>query len=160
MDAMPGFKASLRHRLAMKRIFALFEKKTSVAASDPPKLCAPQNKRLRSSKRLIILFAVIACAALLTGFIVVYFSKAFRGTVYPDNTELFPINTENCPTTNEYEYYLPEVPDGFHKVEYDALSSSVYTEYKNEQSGNIITFTQYTKDHFIVSCDNERHVFE
>ena len=81
LNKFPPFKTSLRHRLAMKRIFALYEKKPNVTASISPMILTTQNKHLRLSKRLIILFAVIICAALLTGFMYVYISKNFHGTV-------------------------------------------------------------------------------
>lgn len=93
LNKFPPFKPSLRHRLAMKRIFALYEKKTHITVSDPTMIPTSQSKHLRLSKRLIILFAVIICAALLTGFMYVYISKNFHGTVYNDNTQLFAVNT-------------------------------------------------------------------
>lgn len=77
LNKFPPFKPSLRHRLAMKRIFALYKEKTHITVSDPPMILTTQSKHLHLSKRLIILFAVIICAALLTGFMLVYFSKNF-----------------------------------------------------------------------------------
>lgn len=69
---------------------------------------------------------MIACAVLLMGFMAVYFSRNFHGTVYNDNTQLFAVNTENCFITIKYEYYLSNLPDGFKMVEHD--SSSFYVE--------------------------------
>ena len=160
LNMFPPFKPSLRHRLTMKRIFALYEKKTHITASNPPIVLTPQSRHLPSSKRLIILFVVIICAALLTGFMLVYFSKNFQGTVYNDNTQLFAVNTENCPTTIEYEYYLSDLPDGFEIVEHDSLSFDVYTLYKNELSGHIITLSQCTKNNFSPHYNTEKHNFE
>lgn len=154
------FKPSLSHRLAMKRIFALYQKKTHMATSNPPIVMTSQSKLLHLSKILVILFSVIICAALLTGFMLVYFSKNFQGTVYNDNTQLFAVNTENCPTTIEYEYYLPNLPDGFKMVEHDLLSFDVYTLYENTASGQVITFSQYTKEKFTVHYNTEHHNFE
>lgn len=42
--------------------------------------------------------SLIICAALLTDFIVAFVSKKFSGMVYSDNTHLFAVDTENCPT--------------------------------------------------------------
>lgn len=160
LNKFPPFKPSLRHRLAMKRIFALYEKKTHITVSDPTMIPTSQSKHLRLSKRLIILFAVIICAALLTGFMLVYFSKDFHGTVYNDNTQLFAVNTENCPITIEYEYYLSNLPDGFEMVEHDLLSFYVYTLYENTSSGQVITFSQYTKEKFTPHYNTEHDNFE
>lgn len=160
LNKFPPFKPSLRHRLAMKRIFALYEKKTHITASNPPIIPTSQSKHLHLSKRLIILFAVIICAVLLTGFMLVYFSKNFHGTVYNDNTQLFVKNTENCPITIEYEYYLSNLPDGFEMVEHDLLSFYVYTLYENTSSGQVITFSQYTKEKFTPHYNTEHDNFE
>ncbi len=160
LNKFPPFKPSLRHRFAMKRIFASFEKKTHLTTYNPPKTLSPQSKHLHLSIRLIILFAVIACAVLLTGFMIVYISKNFHGTVYNDNTQLFAVNTENCPTTIEYEYCLPTLPDGFEMVEHDSLSFDVYIKYKNNLSGQIITLSQCTKNNFSPLYNTEHHNFE
>lgn len=160
LNKFPPFKTSLRHILAMKRIFALYEKKPNVTASNSPMILTTQNKHLRLSKRLIILFAVIICAALLTGFMYVYISKNFHGTVYNDNTQLFAVNTEDCPTTIEYEYYLSNLPDEFEMVEHDSLSFYVYTLYENTSSGQVITFSQYTKEKFTPHYNTEHNNFE
>lgn len=160
LNKFPPFKTSLRHRFAMKRIFALYEKKTHITASNPPIVLTPQSRHLRSSKRLIIFFAVIICAALLTGFMLVYFSKDFHGTVYNDNTQLFAINTENCPITIEYEYYLSDLPDGFEMVEHDSSSYEVYILYENTLSGQVITLSQYTKEKFTPHYNTEHDNFE
>ena len=48
--------------------------------------------------------SLIICAALLTDFIVAFVSKKFSGMVYSDNTHLFAVNTENCPTTIGEKY--------------------------------------------------------
>lgn len=160
LNRFPPFKPSLRHRLAMKRIFALYEKKTHITVSDPTMIPTSQSKHLRLSKRLVILIAVIICAALLTGFMLVYFSKNFHGTVYNDNTQLFAVNTENCSITIEYEYYLSNLPDGFEMVEHDLLSFYVHTLYENSSSEHTITLSQYTKEKFTPHYNTEHDNFE
>ena len=160
LNKFPPFKPSLRHRLAMKRIFALCEKKTHITVSVPPIIQTSQSKHLHLSKRLIILFAVIMCAALLTGFMLVFFSKDFHGTVYNDNTQLFAVNTENCPITIEYEYYLSDLPDTFKMVEHDLTRTDFYVRYENTSSGQVITLTQYTKNGFNTHYNTEYHNFD
>ncbi|MCM1062205.1 MAG: DUF4367 domain-containing protein [Eubacterium sp.] len=157
LNKLSPFKPSLHHRLAMKRIFALYEKKTHVTAINSPMFLTSQSKHLRLSKRLMIIFAVIICAALLTGFMLVYFSKNFYGTVYNDNTQLFAVNTENCPITIEYEYYISDLPDGFEMVEHDTSSFDVYTLYENTSTGQCITFSQYVKQKFSPHYNTEHH---
>lgn len=160
LNKFPPFKPSLRHRLAMKRIFRMFEKKTHVTAIDPPKVLAPKSRPFRLSAKLIILFASIIFLMLFTGFVIIYFSKNFYGTVYNDNTHLFAVDTENCPTTIEYEYYLPELPEGFEMVEHDSTWTDVYTLYEKKSSCQGITLTQKTKETFSTHYNTEHHDFE
>lgn len=116
-EQMPLFKPSLRHKFAMKKIFAEFEKNARKVHAAPAQSQTAPGSHIRLSKRLIILIAVIACAALLTGAVIVYVSKNFTGNVYSDNTHLFAVNTEGCPMAIEQEYYLSELPEGFEIVE-------------------------------------------
>lgn len=163
LNKFPPFKPSLRHRLAMKRIFRMFEEKSHVTASESPKALTPEGRPFRLNAKLIILFVSIILLMLFTGFVVTvtYFSKNFYGTVYTDNTHLFAVNKENCPTTIEYEYYLPELPDGFEMVKHDdSLSFCVDTVYKNESSEQVIALTQYTKEMFNSHYNTEHHDFE
>lgn len=74
LDSMPPFKPSLRHRLAMKRIFAKYEKNIRKAHAAAPTTALSVLCK-RSVKKLVIIFAVIVCAATLTGAVVVYVSK-------------------------------------------------------------------------------------
>lgn len=159
LNKFPPFKPSLRHRLAMKRIFAAFERNIRKAKAVPEPILTAQNTHKRLSTRLMILFAVIVCAALLTGAVIVYYSKSFYGTVFPDYTRLFAFDTENCLTTIKYKYYLSELPEGFEQTEHSSTRTSVYTRYVNE-SGQGISFDQYTKDSFSPHYNTEYHNFE
>ena len=156
LNKFPPFKPSLRHRYAMMRIFSAFEKR--LRQGNPPR--AAHRRPSRLSTRLVILIAVIVCAALLTGFILVYISKNFHGTVNEDNTQLFAINMENGLETIEYEYYLPELPEGFEMVEHNSFYLNVYTEYKNAQSGQRITFSQWVKKKYSRHVNTENNNFE
>lgn len=160
LNKRPPFKPSLRHRIAMKRIFASFEKNTRKPANAPVSDSDFSITRLPLGKRILIIAAAIICAALMTGFMNVFISKKFYGTVYSDNTQLFALDTENCLTTIEYEYYLPELPEGFEMTEHDLLSFHVFTRYDNNLSQQYILFKQYTKDQFSPNYDNERHDFK
>lgn len=160
LDKLPPFKTSLRHRLAMKRIFARFERNTRKAVKSSSPTLAIQNTRKRPITRLILISVIIACAALLTGAVVIYFSKSFHGTVYPDNTHLFANNTENCPTTIEHTYYLSELPGDFEMVEQTLTQKSVFTQYENASSGQSITLIQCTKDSYNAHYNTEYRSFE
>ena len=160
LNKFPPFKPSLRHRYAMARIFSSFEKKSHNTSGKQPWASSEYRRPSRLSTRLVILIAVIVCAALLTGAILVYISKSFHGTVHEDNTQLFPINMENGLETIEYEYYLPVLPEGFEMVEHESFSVNVYTEYKNKLYDQTITLYQYTKNKFATHFNNENHLFE
>ena len=156
LSKFPPFKPSLRHRYAMTLIFASFGKR----GGKPPRASKAQRRPSRLSTRLVILIAVIVGAALLTGAILVYISKSFHGKVSEDNTQLFAINMENCPETIEYEYYLPELPEGFEMVNHEISSFYVFTEYKNELSGQTITISQWIKKKYSRHYNTEGNYFE
>lgn len=161
LNKFPPFKPSLRHRYAMMLIFSSFAKRSRRMTDERRRASAAKRRPSRLSTKLIILIAVIVCAALLTGAILIYISNSFRGTVNEDNTRLFPINTENCPTTIEYEYYLPVLPDGFEMVDHYNISSiDVYTIYVNEFSGQTIILSQRTKEKYSRHYNTEDNNFE
>lgn len=144
-ENVPEHKFSLKHRLAMKRIFKLYEKNTrtihSAAVSKP--------KRFRLTRKTVLAAVVIAFLAALAGCTAAYFiSQSFRGDVHKEFTRIFPINTANCPTTIEEKYYLPELPEGFEVLETDSTSHDVYTSYKNFSTGETITLRQFVKTDF------------
>lgn len=154
---LPTFKTSLRHRIAMKRIFALFEKNSRKISNAPQGITDIKEPHLSLRKRLIVIFILILCAALMTGFIFGFVSKNFKGTVYTDNTLLSVINTENCPETIEYEYCLTNLPDGFILNNRDfSLYLGVITQYYNEVSEKEIVFIQWPKKVFGGHFDTER----
>lgn len=157
---LPQFKPSLRHKLAMKRIFTLFEKNSHNIINTSQTIPHSRHTHLSLRKRLIIVFILIVCAALLTGFIYSYVSKNFHGTVYIDNTQLFAINLENCPKTIEYEYYLSVLPDGFEVIEHDSSTTDIYTKYRNILSEQEVIFIQCTKEMFDTHYNTEKHDFE
>lgn len=159
LNSLPPFKPSLRHRYAMRRIFSSIEKKSRPITGKQP-WTASARRPLPLSTRLVILIAVIVCAALLAGAILIYVSKNFRGHVNKDNTQLFVINMENGLETIEYEYFLPNLPEGFEMIRRDSSSLHVFTLYMNEVSEQEITLTQYTKSHYKAHYNTEEYNFE
>lgn len=162
-DNPPKWKFSLKHRIAMRRIFARYERNVQKLKQKPIVQTIPieQHHTYRNIKqRLIIVLCIVLLLALLMGCVIVYVSKDFRGTVYEDNTHLFPVNLENSLQTIEYEYVLSCVPEGFELIETISSRTNVYTEYKNELTNQTITFCQWVKSHYTPHLNTEYHPIE
>ena len=136
---------STRHNRSMQRIFKLYDKNT-------------RNLRLYTFRksnastiftRKKLLIAIIAAfLALLTGCAVAYFiSNSFRGEVHEDNTELFVIDTSNCPSIIEERYFLSALPEDFEIIDEFSTPFIEYVCYENKNS-DTITFTQFVKSEF------------
>lgn len=139
---MPMFKTSKKHDRAMRRIFKRYERNTRGLRPEA-------EIKTRTVRKRIIVALVVIILAVFTGFTAAYFiTRGFRGRVYSEYTELFPINTENCPTVIEVKYYLPEVPTGFELLETDSSPIYEYKSYENKQTGQMIIFEQWVKSEF------------
>lgn len=162
-DSTPDHKFSLKHRLAMKRIFARYERNVrKLRKKETTKTTRVSEYRpIRSlTRQLLIAVIMIFLAMFLVGWIVVYVSDKFHGTVYYDNTQLAAVEIENSPISIEYKYALASVPDGFEMVESDSSPIDVYTRYKNLQTGQGITLRQWVKSKFNPHYNTEQHHFE
>ncbi len=162
-DSTPDHKFSLKHRLAMKRIFARYER--NVRKLRPQKIekftpIVEYAPKYSIKRKLLIMMLFIIFMSLLVGWVVVYVSDKFHGTVYHDNTQLAAVEIENSPTSIEYKYALASVPDGFEMVESDSSPIDVYTRYKNLQTGQGITLRQWVKSKFNPHYNTEQHHFE
>lgn len=158
LDNEPDHKFSLKHRLAMKRIFARYEKNVRKLRAKEPNQTAQivENKpRYRLSRKLFLAMIVIILAAFLVGWVVVYDSTNFHGTVYHDHTELTPKKTMDCPQTIEYKYDLEYVPDGFEQIKTVASRTGTYTMYKNKNTNQTISLLQWVKTHYNPSINTE-----
>ena len=167
IDELPDFKPSLRHHLAMKRIFARFERNTrklrKVGTIQEPPITEHRIRRYNFKQRILIATIIIILMTLLVGCvnaIVKFVSERFNGTVYEDNTQLFVTDLENCPQTIEYQYTLTNVPEGFELIETVSTPSYVYMDYKNLQTGQKIVFWQWVKTHFSPHYNTEKNKFE
>lgn len=138
----PEFITSKKHDRAMKRIFKLYDKNT--------RHLRPQAEiRAMTIRRRLTVALLVIVLAVITGFTAAYFiSQGFHGKVYREYTELFPIDTENCPAVIEYKYYLPDIPDGFELVDSDSTTFFEYYTYKEKQTGRTIAFEQWVKSEF------------
>ena len=155
----PEHVFSKKHERQMKYAFKLFDRNDCKLK---PYIGSKPHYHFRFSKRnIIVLFAVIFLAAL-AGCGVTYFtSKNFYGKVNADNTELFVINTENCPATNEDKYYLPCLPDGYEVSGTDSTPFFEHISYLNKVTNQSISFNQWVKTEYGSShYDTESQNFE
>ena len=146
----PEFKTSNKHDRAMKRIFKLYERNVK-------KLCQRSDIGIKNIRNRIIVVVLVVLLAVLVGCTAAYFvSQSFRGKVHSDNTELFPINLENCLTVIEEKYYLSELPEGFEISYTTSTPFYEYVSYQNEQTGQKIIFEQYVKSEFSIHYNTEK----
>ena len=150
---------SKKHERKMKLVFKLFERNDCKLK---PYTGSKPHYHFRFTKRnIIVLLAVIFLAAL-AGCGVTYFtSKNFYGKVNADNTELFVINTENCPSTIEDKYYLPCLPDGYEVLGTDSTPFYEWISYENPATEQTLTFCQFAKVSFdSTHYDTENQKFQ
>ena len=166
-DDLPDFKPSLRHRLAMKRIFARFDrnmrKLRNTRSTGETPIIERGTRRYSIKQRILIATLIIILMAFLVGCasaIVKFISEHFNGTIYEDNTQLFAINLENCPQTIEYQYVLTNVPIGFELIETVSSPISVNALYLNSSTGQVITLEQCVKTLFSQHYNTEKNKFE
>lgn len=142
-ERFPDHRFSFGFRRKMKKLLAT--DKTCVRV---PRL--PLKKSVKLA--LIVLVTAIITGA---GFIT-YFTQSFTGTVYSDNTHLFAIDLNDCPTTIEKEYSLSIVPDGYKIEEVVSDSSGVYILYKNDDNVEL-NFMQTVKCKFNSHINTENN---
>lgn len=162
-DNAPEHKFSLKHRFAMKRLFAKYETNMSKDRKKGINVRSQtsENKPKSSLKqRLIIAVVIVVLMTLLVGWVVIYISGNFRGTVYPDNTQFAVTDLEGSPQTIEYKYALVSVPAGFEMVKTDSSPIHIYTFYMNKSTGQTISFRQWVKSNYQSSYNTENHVLE
>lgn len=162
-DNAPEHKFSLRHRLAMKRIFARYEKNVYRLRESESVKAYPASERKpyrRLKQRLIAAVLVIILMTFLAGWAVVFNSEKFGGTVYDDNTLLTAVDIKNCPQTIEYTYALAFVPEGFELIETSSIPTYVYTLYEDKATNRTITLTQYVKSHYSSYVNTEHYILE
>ena len=145
-DNVPEHIFSKKHERSMNRIFKLFEKNKCKFESH---LISIPTHNFRFTKKTVLVLVTILFLAALAGCAVMYFvSNSFRGKVNNDNTELFVINTENCPSTIEDIYYLPDLSDDFEVLTTNSTPFSEYISYQNKVTGQTFSFTQWVKAEF------------
>ena len=162
-DNAPEHKFSLKHRFAMKRLFAKYETNMSKDRKKGINVLSQtsENKPKSSLKqRLIIAVVIVVLMTLLVGWVVIYISGNFRGTVYPDNTQFIVTNLEGSPQTIQYKYALVSVPEGYEIVDTDLSPVHFSTVYMNKSTNQTITLQQWAKLNYEPHFNTEYHVLE
>lgn len=162
-DNAPEHKFSLKHRLAMKRIFSRYERNVRKLRNNETAEIAQTYEykpRYGLSRRLFLITIVIILASFLVGWVVVYVSTNFHGTVFFDNTQLTAKNLKECPKTIEYKYALASVPEGFELIKTDSSPIYFYTLYMNKSTKQTITLCQWVKSEFETHYNTEHQSFE
>ncbi len=162
-DNAPEHKFSIKHKLNMKRIFARYARNVKKIKQKEQKKHfeeADYGRRLLLKQKLLVVVLVIILMTLLAGWVVVYISKDFHGTVYHDYTQIFPVDTDNCPQRIECRYELSEIPDGFELVETVSSPTIVSTKYKNKSTGVTFAIVQNVKSHYDPNINTEHQKIE
>ena len=164
---LPDIVPSLRHRLAMKGIFARFDRNIRRLRSAGSTVKAPKTergaRRYGIKRRVLIAMLIIVLMTFLVGCvnaIVMFVSERFKGTVYEDNTQLFAVNLDNCPQTIEYQYVLTSVPEAFELIESAASSTNASVLYLNSSTGQTIVLEQWVKASYSTHYNTEQNAFE
>lgn len=163
IESTPDHKFSLKHRLAMKRIFARYEKnvrKLRANETTTTTQIADIKPRYRLSRQLFFALIVIILASFLVGWVVVYVSSNFHGTVYHDYTQITAKNYKDCPQTIEYKYALMNIPLGFEVEETNLSSILYYTLYMNSSTQQTIEVRQWVKTKFEPNYNTEHYKLE
>lgn len=162
-DDPPEWNFSLKHCLAMKRIFAGFERnseKIRKKEAVEDRSTGKNSRHLGLKQRLIIAAVLIFLTTLLVGWVIIFVSGNFSGTVYPDNTHLTIANIEGSPQTIEYKYALVSVPEGFELIEADSSLTNSYLLYMNTTTKQTIALSQWVKSHYAPHFNTERRTLE
>lgn len=108
-----------------------------------------------SRQRIIIAALIVILMTFLAGWVAVFVSEKFHGTVHYDYTLLTAVDIESCPRKIEYKYTPVSFPDGFEMIETSSSPIDIYTLYENKQTGQGITFSQWVKTAYIPHLNTE-----
>lgn len=162
-DNAPEHNFSIKHKLNMKRIFARYTRNVNKIKQIESKRHFEEtaySHSLSLRQKLFVAVLIIVLMTLLVGWVAVYISKDFHGTVYHDYTQIFPVDTDNCPQRIECRYELSEIPDGFELSETVFSPVAVSTKYHNKSTGVTIGIVQWVKTHYDPNINTEHHKIE
>lgn len=159
----PEHRFSIKHKFNMKRIFARYARNVNKLKQTEQKEYfeeADYGRRLSPRQKLLVAVLVIILMSLLVGWVAVFISRNFHGTVYHDYTQIFPVDTDNCPQRIECRYELSEIPDRFELVETVSSPTIVSTKYKNKSTGVTFAIVQNVKSHYDPNINTEHQKIE
>lgn len=147
-DNAPDHIFSLRHRIRMRRVFAIYEKNTN-------------KRKVKFSRKMVLALIIIILLAVISGCTAVIISR-FKNTVYEDNTLLQAEDFTMGKEFIEELYYFPVIPDGY---EYDSeLTAEMCAgkmhviSYSDEV--RLLVLTQSTHDIYETHYNTEYNDFE
>lgn len=151
----PEHKFSLKHRLAMRKIFRMYaqsrqNKRCEIENVAAPAVCGKSRKSLKT--KIIIAIAVIICAVLFVGSWMPNrcYSDSFCEIKYHEKSLFRAINYGESPQTIEERYVLSEIPSGFELTDYYETDDQTCARYRNPDTGRFFCFRQYTKKGYSV----------
>ena len=151
---VPEHKFSLKHMIAMKKTFKIYERNTEYLRPKPS-LKPISTHKVRLTPRSALILVLIIFLGVLVGCTAAYFvSQGFRGYVHSDNTEIFPIDTDNCPSTIEKAYSLSVIPEGYELCEYTSSDIDIYALYRNSKNQRLVV-RQTVKSEFNIHINTE-----
>lgn len=146
-DSAPEFRASLSHRVRMRRILSKFY--GAPLQETKPKF----NRRIAAVLLIIILTAAAAgCTEIIIG--------SFTLRQHSDNVEVRAAGAGK-PQIEEI-YCIPSLPDGFELTDEitPEMTGGMIYDLTYNRGDELISFTQHTKAIYNVSFDNEHGDFE
>lgn len=151
----PEHTFSRKHCRSMKRIFRLYDKQHHSYSN------SYSNRRIRITRKTALILVLIVFLAAIAGCTAAYFiSQSFRGEFHSDNTTLFVINSDNCPSIIEDKYYLSDLSADFELLKTDSTPFYEYTSYKNELTGQTLSLSQWVKSEFTSHYNTEDQDFK
>lgn len=151
-DNAPKHFFSRRHRKAMNEILYPRNKSELTKSADYQRKIPIKRRALIALLAIILSVCGIAAGAAIC--------RGFLRKEHSDNTQIFTVNAEKAPKTIEYEYYLPDIPNGYEPYEYYSDSWYVYTSYIDSSTNKLLTFEQDIKDGYNAHFDNEHYIME
>ncbi len=160
LGELPEHKFSRRHERNIKKIFGLYDSNT-VSLHAKSVIYPEKTQPFRWNRRTVIIALVIVFLAALAGCAAVIYSLGgFKTDVQNDNTQLFPIDVEDCPQIIEHVYGLSNLPEGFELLEHFETDTMNYTSYINSVTEQTIVISQSVKTKFNPHYNTERFELE
>ncbi|MBP0985316.1 MAG: DUF4367 domain-containing protein [Oscillospiraceae bacterium] len=145
-DNSKRHRFSRKHKRAMKRIFAPAQTQIQIS----------KNIRLNRRTAVIIIAAIFLAVISATATAMIFGSFGVKN--HKDNTELFAINTENCPVTLEKMYYLSGLSEDYVLYEENiSPETAAVFSYHNIVTDEDFVFMQWVKKEYNAHFDNEHN---